>query len=337
FAYVRAHYQVYPLRFIAGALVAGGLIQATIALGQTIMQHDLGLRLFGESPLSPTTAGVAKIDTVNGKLIRAYGTFPHPNVLGAYLVTALLSAYYVFVRYAERSRVAGLVLIGILVFGLISTYSRLSIAMWAASSAFFLVYCIVARREPTTGEMRIRLRSQAILLGCTLIGLFIGVFTTNAVLFSRIQPGALEETVSLRAQYNQVGAAAWLEAPVLGVGIGNIIPYFEQRYDSYDYPAWVFQPPHNLYVLIAAETGTVGLVVFIALLGLVALRCIVGLRQHRGSDSVISVVLFVSFLVLAFFDHYFWTLQQGRLLWWLVIGLCCASPLVTTFPRASNK
>ena len=34
FAYVRAHYQVYPLRFIAGALVAGGLIQATIALGR---------------------------------------------------------------------------------------------------------------------------------------------------------------------------------------------------------------------------------------------------------------------------------------------------------------
>ena len=33
------------------------------------------------------------------------------------------------------------------------------------------------------------------------------------------------------------------------------------------------------------------------------------------------LVIFVSFLVISLFDHYFWTLQQGRLIFWLVLGM----------------
>jgi hypothetical protein len=33
------------------------------------------------------------------------------------------------------------------------------------------------------------------------------------------------------------------------------------------------------------------------------------------------IAMLVSFLFIGLFDHYFWTLQQGRLMFWLVLGL----------------
>jgi len=37
------------------------------------------------------------------------------------------------------------------------------------------------------------------------------------------------------------------------------------------------------------------------------------------------VAIFISFLFIGLFDHYFWTLQQGRLIFWLVLGFMLLS------------
>jgi len=33
------------------------------------------------------------------------------------------------------------------------------------------------------------------------------------------------------------------------------------------------------------------------------------------------LAIFAAFLFIGFFDHYFWTLQQGKLIFWLVLGM----------------
>jgi len=41
-------------------------------------------------------------------------------------------------------------------------------------------------------------------------------------------------------------------------------------------------------------------------------------------DNNLNIYLFailIAFLFIGLFDHYFWTLQQGRLMFWLVLGL----------------
>lgn len=68
---------------------ASGTLQAAIAILQYIQQKSLGLRIIGESVLERDLPGVAKILVDGEKVIRPYGTFGHPNVLGGFLVFSL--------------------------------------------------------------------------------------------------------------------------------------------------------------------------------------------------------------------------------------------------------
>ena len=72
--------------------------QSIIAILQFSLQHSLSLTFLGESQLSPQTLGVAKIDWLNQKFIRAYGTEPHPNILAGYLLTNLILIFSYFVK-----------------------------------------------------------------------------------------------------------------------------------------------------------------------------------------------------------------------------------------------
>jgi hypothetical protein len=69
--------------------MAIGLIQSLLAIGQFISQKSLHLTFLKESIISPFSPGVAKIILNGNKLIRAYGFFPHPNILGGFLVFSI--------------------------------------------------------------------------------------------------------------------------------------------------------------------------------------------------------------------------------------------------------
>ena len=47
------------------------------------------------------------------------------------------------------------------------------------------------------------------------------------------------------------------------------------------------------------------------------------LRGSPDSSLAMTSLLFIifCFLFIAFFDHFFWILQQGQLMFWLVLGM----------------
>ena len=65
------------------------VIQSIIGIIQVIIQHSLGLIWLKESIISPIIPGVAKIVVSGQKYIRAYGLFPHPNILGGFLLFSI--------------------------------------------------------------------------------------------------------------------------------------------------------------------------------------------------------------------------------------------------------
>src|SRR6476469_3998213 len=77
-----------PREKLAWLFSALGAIQALIAIAQFYTQNSFGLYLLGESQLEPNGYGIAKIVSHGTKLIRSYGTFPHSNLLSAFLVAA---------------------------------------------------------------------------------------------------------------------------------------------------------------------------------------------------------------------------------------------------------
>ena len=52
--------------------------------------------------------------------------------------------------------------------------------------------------------------------------------------------------------------------PLLGSGIGQFVPYFMSKFKYL--PATVYQPVHNIYLLIVSETGFIGLGTFLLFL-----------------------------------------------------------------------
>ncbi|MDQ1283774.1 MAG: hypothetical protein QG620_122 [Patescibacteria group bacterium] len=67
-----------------------GVFQSIIAIWQFIIQHSVGLFWLKESLISPDVPGVAKIVLNSHKIIRAYGLFPHPNILGGFLLFSII-------------------------------------------------------------------------------------------------------------------------------------------------------------------------------------------------------------------------------------------------------
>jgi len=74
-----------------------GSLQSTLVLYQVTNSHSLGLKWFGEQTIDIGKAGVAKVDLAHGKLIRGYGTLPHPNILAG-LLTITIAANLWLIR-----------------------------------------------------------------------------------------------------------------------------------------------------------------------------------------------------------------------------------------------
>ncbi len=85
-------------------LAFSGFLQSVIAIYQFIAQHSafsspILAKITGESIIGPQIPGVAKILVDGDKIIRAYGTFPHPNVLGGFLVFTILITIYLYLEH----------------------------------------------------------------------------------------------------------------------------------------------------------------------------------------------------------------------------------------------
>lgn len=141
--------------------------------------------------------------------------------------------------------------------------------------------------------------------------------------------------ISDRSFYNNVSRETICENFVLGSGLGTYIfqidGYLEKNNIKQELQPWQYQPAHNIYFLIASEIGIVGLLFFL----LFVMYVISGTMKNISNISNVSretlldikrlnyflLAIFTSFLFIGLFDHYFWTLQQGRLMFWLVLGM----------------
>ncbi|MFA6533537.1 MAG: O-antigen ligase family protein, partial [Patescibacteria group bacterium] len=121
----------------------------------------------------------------------------------------------------------------------------------------------------------------------------------------------------LEVKSNQERLASYSESwqlikihPIVGSGLGNYTAAVYNRLDN-RLPAWAYQPTHNLYLLVLAETGAVGLMMLFVICYL--------LFATKGTWTIKAAL--ASLLFLGLFDHWLWSLYFGGMLWWLVAGL----------------
>jgi len=117
---------------------------------------------------------------------------------------------------------------------------------------------------------------------------------------------------------------------IYGVGLGQSV-WLMQNYFPEKLLSWQWQPVHSVYLLILGETGLIGLFLFLSG-GVLFLRKVFSQNVPRGTSSYVLLMHILTTLliiigIIACFDHYFWDIQQGQLLFWLLIGFLSSTIL----------
>ena len=308
------------------ALISGALFQSVVAILQFFQQSDLGLRIFGESLLGKDMTGIASFFNLHGeKIIRAYGTTPHPNVLAAYLFLGVYAFYFVYLYtyLYQKSRINHpalnwflLAAYPVMLLGLFFTFARTVVFLWFAGfciRAGFVLGKKEFRKIFSTPANKAKL-TKILVISTVVVVLFGTVFWSEAV--SRIKISGDEEAVQLRIFYGRESLKTGVNW--LGVGSGNFVNWL--MLEDPDIPRYLYQPVHNIYLLTYAETGMLGVLAFV-LFFVFMIRDFVLKTAFEKFYHYSFLLVLLSFLTIGLFDHFLLTLQQGRFMFWLVAAL----------------
>ena len=219
-------------RILFWALAGALLGQSFLAVFQFFKEGTLGLWVLGERTFSLSSPGIAKFDFYGREFLRPYGTFPHPNVLAAFLIIAVILLLYLKfsnslsrVFFKASSFLAGLTIL--------LTVSRTAIFAGLVS-AFWL------------------LGKKGRLL------LFLIVILLLPILYTRFSAAFNFDNLSIlrREELSVVSFKIFLSSPGIGIGLNNFIPKAADQ--LLIGPNRFLQPVHNIFLLTLAETGIVG-------------------------------------------------------------------------------
>lgn len=273
------------------ALSISILAESVLAILQFVKGGTIGFWIFGERSFDISTPAIAKFDYEGRQFLRPYATFPHPNVLAGFLVI-LLPLLNLLKTKKDRKIFFSTSFLLLLVTFL--TISRIVI-IGAVAESFFL------------------LRKKFLYV------LIVVLVLISPILFTRYFALANFDILSLDRREEQIdlSLSIFTKNPLIGVGLNNFITYASVNLAVG--PNRFLQPVHNIYLLELAETGLLGFVGFLLLIGypIIQLNKIKQKNLHANTFLLIYILI----LFLGTFDHFLLTLPQGYRLLFLIWGL----------------
>ncbi len=288
------------------------VIEGILAIGQVSKGGSLnGLWWWlGERKFDFNTIGIAQMSVADMGLIRAYGTFSHPNSLAGFLLVNLvwwvknksLSATPLLPLTKGRLLLKSVFWWLVFWMGLIGIFLSGSRTIWLLTLGFLAFWGWNAKIE-------LKEKIKGLLVCLLLIFLLVKMVDYNYPL-SNFFGGWDENGMMKRGQLNLAALEMIKESPWFGVGLGNYLvklPEFQRNNQIF----W-FQPVHNILLLIISEIGLLGSGVLVWLVG----RKMDWKKWDKWTWLILTII-FVSGMV----DHYWFTLPQNMWLLVLVLGV----------------
>lgn len=290
---------------------------------------------FGEQPYSFSTPGIPKENVFGFSVIPSYGLFRHPNIFAGVLSVVLLLNMFQVRKYGFK-RYYFIVTVFLIFIAFVLTFSM------SAYFSLFLVftsYLILLTLKKFYFKYRLNLfPSLFSLFFLCLISLSIFSFSFVFSFSTNFNIDSFTESLTRRFYLTDASLNLIQDNFLYGVGISAFTQNIE-NYVIYINDVRFLQPVHNVFLLILSETGFISFTFFIILLAISLHRLLKILYELSLADSLdfkyndyisIALLLFIALLLvllLFLFDHYFWTIHQTMLLFWIVLGLCWTNDL----------
>jgi len=289
------------IRHVCFSFVIGLFIPALLGWVQVLTGLSAASTWLGIASQEASVLGTAVVETQTSRLLRAYGSFSHPNIFGGYLAVGIfLLGWGIRFIQSKRARFLFTIALILLLSTLLLTFSR---SAWLALSIGF--FCVI-------GLMIFRKRSLPrhtipfVVVGFLTIFITTGIF--HAHVFSRFESTSRLEKISFEervSQYQQFQDVL-RRNPFFGVGPGAYPFALAEVFPKKD--VWSYQPIHNVFLLLLAELGVVGLLAFLYLLLRVDQ---VSTQVAKRAEGMFALSLSILLLVLSLFDHYLWSFWSG--------------------------
>ncbi len=302
--------RLFPI--ISWTLFGTGLSQALVAIVQYFTQHALGLRLIGEQPLNSVICvpnghrWLLDQGSSSSTIFRAMGTMPHSNVLGGLLALCILITGYLFFKHSGHRKWLAIAYC-IELFGLGITYSRSAIFAYFLSTVVWLLW--MRYRQ----QIAIRSCAILVLISCSIVGVLLheqylyrgGIVNSTSLSRASDQIRLDQQTIAFQMIQRH---------PIAGVG------YQQFALNALSHQGDSIRPPttvHNIYLLIASETGLFSLALFLGWIGIL-LRA--AWRAGPLPETGLLFAALIGFLFIGGCDYYLIFFQQGKLLFFGTAG-----------------
>lgn len=281
--------------------IAGGVVQSVLGIYQFLSQSTFSYKWLGlvAHPVAQAGTSVIVGDGV-GRVMRAYGAFAHPNILGGYLCITLVFTTFLFLKEYKKHWfyiVLYSICFSLQFMALFFTWSR---SAWIATVLFFLGVCVYSIKN------KIR---ESLLILCSLLLCIPVAIWYAPLLHVRVAHESAHEIRSTQERmvgYSQA-LSLWKGAALFGVGAGN--------YTTASYvmnpalPGYVYQPVHSVPLLIITEFGIIGCMLLFGI-GSRFYTLVYQNSSRKYQGLFLSGIL----VVLSLFDHYLYSSYVGILL-----------------------
>src|SRR3989344_1324612 len=300
------------------SLIISGLIQAAFGIYQFLNQGIVGAnKWLGLAMINSEAAGTSVIEFLDQRWLRAYGSLPHPNILGGFLALTLILTIFSLWRFYQQTSSMTIIpkklywltvfywfSLGVMFLGLVVTFSR---GAWLAFLAALLYLVFHSLKNKLKMEKTVLLKTAVLfilILGTFLIGFPRQLFTARLTAQGRLERYSIQERLTSFGQAKEI----FKQSPIWGNGLGNYTVALQKIKPNQW--VWAYQPVHNWYLLALGELGVMGLLLLLILL-----------FHFFKSAGAASRSLLILLLTIGLFDHYLWSLYFGLIFVWLILAL----------------
>lgn len=278
------------------SLFFSAVLFSLIGIFQFLLGKTTGFfYFFGERNFSMFTPGIALTKISGISFLRAYSTFSHPNSLAGFLGVVVILIFGSGLVVKNRYYFLGLIII---LGCLFLTFSQ------TAFVVFLLILFLLLLRK---NERLLTQKLKYLICLLVFVSLVFPLFSGQKFLHQNISKNLIE-----RLDLATISGRIISKNFLVGSGINTFITNIPKYGNGLTY-SWLLQPVHNIYLLVFAETGLIGILFFLA--GIYKV-----FRKLSQNKKIYLLLAFVFILFTGTMDHYWLTIQQNILLISLLLG-----------------